>query len=126
MIGMEVNEAGFIAPVKEIFFALLCYTISFSMRRTWNPLQVQKLLGHWAWNLVLRRPLFSILETVYSFSSLQPPEKSRAPSSEMRHEWWSLIQLSSFITAQIIQQYGCVVVFSNASKWGEELCMQTL
>lgn len=118
VIGMDVQESGWILPAHPKFAALVDYTNKFSLRRKWQPRQVKKLLGHWAWNLLLRRPLFSILESLYKFADLPDDKESRSPSSQMRRELWTLSALSPFIQARLDRPYSSIVLCTDASLWG--------
>ena len=118
ILGMDVSESGFIFPSRIKFEVLVAYTWDFLKRNKWKPQVVKKLLGHWAWNLLLRRPIFSVLAETYKFAALPDENVARRPSNQMRRELYTLVGLSPFIQARITRPYAEFILCTDASLRG--------
>ena len=69
-------------------------------KKTEYPARLEKLMGHWSWELQLARSGYSIPHTIYAF--IHRPPRSSGPVvlwGSVRAELWTLLVLSPFFKA---------------------------
>lgn len=116
VLGIEITEQGDLRPKKTKIIDLINNTNHFRRLRTWKRSQIQSLLGSWAWFILLRRPLFSIFESVYTLSNGK--EETFRPTSAAREEFRHIISLAPLITARLKRQYAPLTLCTDASMQG--------
>jgi len=69
LMGVEVDGSAGVVGVSPLRIRRLCDASLFLISRRWSTgREMQVLLGHWAWLLLLRRPAFSIFSSAYRFA----------------------------------------------------------
>jgi hypothetical protein len=82
--------------------------------RTWNMKKIERLLGRWAWVLLLRRPLFSVLGEMYKFDVINTGK----PSYEMRCELFTLVAMEPLIQSNLSRRFARVCLAMDTSLQG--------
>ena len=116
VLGVSISEEGHILPLPDKLSKILTLSLQMLKFRTWNRKQLERLLGSWAWVLLLRRPLFSVVETLYDGKSGEG--ETFSPSRRMKQELHTLCTLAPFMQANLRRPYAKIVVATDASSKG--------
>jgi hypothetical protein len=114
ILGVVLDSEGKAKPVREKLSALIVQTQKMVAYRTWSRKEIERLLGRWAWILLLRRPLFSVLSTVYQFLHTT----SGRPTYQMRCELATLAAVAPLIEANLRRPFSGVCIATDASLRG--------
>jgi hypothetical protein len=114
ILGINLDADGLATPVREKLSALVQWTKLLIRFRTWNKKMIERVLGRWAWILLLRRPLFSVLEGICKFDA----GTTGKPSYEMRCELLTLVKLAPLIQANLAREFAEVCLATDASLLG--------
>ncbi|CAN8063815.1 unnamed protein product [Agarophyton chilense] len=116
VLGIEVYLNGLLMPDAEKLRKLIGLTKAVIGRRRWNVKMLQRLLGKWAWFLLLQRPLFSVLSAVYKLSRAE--HESVVASKTAKQELSLLVALSPLIRVDLTREFVETVLCVDASCWG--------
>ena len=115
VLGMWVCKDGKILPDAEKLAVLIARTTKVVKFRLWKPKDIQRLLGHWIWFLMLRRPLLSILAEVYKFARKEEVGK---PTLQMRTELMAVVATAPLLYGNIQRKFGELCMATDASSKG--------
>ena len=107
---------GALEPSREKFCTLLQRTRRLIELHKWKKKELSRLVGSWAWFLLLNRPLLSILSEVYQF--LSEVKNAGKPSVRARMELGALLSLAPLVYADLRTSMAGKVVCSDASMIG--------
>ena len=116
ILGIEFQRDGLLRPDKEKLQSLINFTNRFVLWRKWNVRTLQRLLGRWAWVVLLRRCLFSVFERVYIHAN----ETTRVtkPNKRARNELRLICRLAPFIRSDLKKPFSELIICSDASTKG--------
>lgn len=115
-------------PQREKFVQLLMATRAAVRSPQLSGRQLSVLLGHWAWWLMLRPPIFSVLDDVYAFT--RSPEgrdhEARDVPDTVRGELRMLLRLAPFVRADLSWPVDSRVYMSDACEVAGAACYSTV
>lgn len=115
ILGIIVEAKGTLRPENGKMAGLLCKSLRYAQFRVWAPKVVEHLIGKWTWFLLLRRPLFSVLDQLYAFSRKPAPQ---APSMRCRQELVTLCCLAPVMQGDLSRPWYNRVICTDASLQG--------
>ena len=119
ILGFEFTREGVVRPEPERLKALIEFTTRYANFRCWRKSTLERLLGKWAWTILLKRGLFSVLEKVYwAVEGAREEDQKIKPSRAMRNELRLLCRLHMFIRADLRKPFSEVVMCTDASNHG--------
>lgn len=116
ILGIEAHSNGCLLPRLDRFQALLSQIRTLASRRLWPLDALRHLLGKWAWNLLLRRPIFSVLFSCYKLIHLTDSVVS--PPHDASQELLTLVRIAPLVRADLTQDFLDVVLCTDASTKG--------
>jgi len=116
ILGVMVGRDGTIGPAVDKLVEVVRVTRVFVLYRGWNRTMLERILGSWAWLLLLRRPMFSILGAVYK--ALEAKGETLTPTYKMRCELNLLVQLAPLIGADLRRPFNRLCIATDASLRG--------
>ena len=126
ILGITFSHSGLVQPNAEKLAKLINVTREIASFRVWNVKLIEKLIGSWTWIILLRRPIFSILFSIYSFVNTNGSNRVKVPSQTMRRELRTLCDISPLILANIKRPFGGICVASDASETGAGVVYSSL
>ena len=116
LIGVELQDGRRLAPASDKL-ALVLVGIVFMLRDSsvlLSPLDLQTVLGHFAWFALLARPIFSTLHEVYA-DARRIDTTSTRPRDECLAELLLFMMLMPFVDADLTRPWSDIIVASDAS-----------
>lgn len=117
VLGLEIWQDGVIRPEREKLGKVRRITAAYAEFRSWKTVTLQRILGHWTWFLLLRRPLLSVFSAVYTHTH-KPSEFVFKPTRAMREELRCICRLSPCVSANLRRRFNHVCISTDASLWG--------
>lgn len=114
VLGMSISESRHVLPLPDNLAKLLFLSLQMLLFRTRNRKQVERLLGSWAWILLLSRLLF--LEALYGGKIVEG--ETFSPSRRMEQELHTLCALTPVIEANLRRPYAKFVIATEVSTKG--------
>ncbi len=96
---------------------LVAFTMRAFEKVSVSPNYMAKLLGHWTWFLLIRRPLLSIVDSIYALSSLSGPS-SRYLSATAKTELQLVIRLLPLLEFSLRTPPADIMIATDASLTG--------
>jgi hypothetical protein len=118
MLGVVTHGArGIVSLSPERHVKILAATIHLLRQPLVTGRDLAKLLGAWAWQLLLRRPAFSALKQCYRFvdRTMNEPPRTLWPSAA--RELRVLMGLSPLLTANLRSSWSTHLLASDASSY---------
>jgi hypothetical protein len=118
VIGVEVHGAASTVGVNvHSLLKLIETTLLFCKLPRVTGHQLSILIGHWTWNIIIRRPMLSILRHVYRFINIAKQQSFYLWKS-VRNELLLLCMLAPLIQVNLNDHYCQSVIASDASCTG--------
>ncbi len=107
-----------IAPAIDKLYILLSNTINILSQQYVTGTELSKLIGHWTWISLLRRPVLMILGNVYSYIHEYQYHTTVTLPSNVRHELYRLIGIAPLIYADVSKPFADTLYATDASMTG--------
>ena len=121
VLGMGIGERGWIFPKATRLAGLIDDTMKMIASARASVKSLESIVGRWVWNIMLRRPVLSILSTVYSLTA-ENDNTVQDLTGEMRLELIALIVVSPLLSAHLFAPISTLMVATDASLKGGGVC----
>eukprot|EP00737_Agarophyton_chilense_P004834 gb/GEZJ01006469.1/.p1 GENE.gb/GEZJ01006469.1/~~gb/GEZJ01006469.1/.p1 ORF type:complete len:171 (-),score=11.55 gb/GEZJ01006469.1/:564-1076(-) len=116
VLGIEVGKNGILMPKREKMRTLITITENMLKKKIWKVQEVQSIIGKWAWFMLLRRPLFSVFERIYSITS--STKEYVGGNVVSRKELELILKLAPLIWINISTPFNTTIICTDASLIG--------
>lgn len=116
VLGIDIYADGQLRPNPEKMRNLIADTLAFCKFRKWNKRHLESILGKWAWFLLLRRPLFSVLDKVYK--AKDDNRDLFRPQASARKELKMLVAMAPLLRTDMTRQMADFVICTDACNYG--------
>ena len=116
ILGVEIHDNGILRPARDKLADLLRFTKWFVKLRGWKKKTLQNVLGRWAWTVLLKRNLFSVLDKVYLGTTGET--EYFKPTKAMRNELRLMCRLSPLIRVDLRKTFSETIICTDASLLG--------
>ena len=122
-LGMEFHHSGSVRPLTSNTRALILHTQAMLHRNSATGKQMERLLGSWTWNSLLRRPVLSVFSAVYAFARRHREHRRPRPLPvRVRDELQAALGLVPLLHADLSAPFSDRVYATDASNWGAGVC----
>ena len=118
VLGGEILREGKVVPSAAKMAQLLRVTTKIIEDRSTTPHTLSQVVGSWVWFLLLNRPLLSILQHVYDFTSKEPEGDIVEMSGQALLELTHLTNLAPLLYIDMARASWSLVSASDASMHG--------
>ena len=114
-IGVDLCDGSYFAPHAPRLATFISAVLETLLRGQISPKGMSALLGVGQWMILLNRPLFSCLDAVYPFTSLQPDTDVHPIGQKIRCELMLLIVLAPYLEADLRRKWAPLITATDAS-----------